>query len=290
MKFIPNSVTRSVANKVLTTKKQSPHIFFAAGVIGIVGATVMACRATLKLDETLNDIQRDIEAIKPDEVTNKNADYYKDVGYVYSKNLIRVGRLYGPSVALGAVSIAALTGSHVSLARRNTALSATAVTLAQAFDNYRVRVKAELGNERELDIYHSVENKIISKVDGSKEIVKVADPNTWSPYARFFDEYSPYWEKNAELNRVYVNCQQNYFNHRLQAHGHVFLNEVYDTFGIKRTKAGQVVGWIIGKDGDNYIDFGMYACHNRDFINASERSILLDFNVDGVIYDKLGGA
>lgn len=289
MKLIPNSVTRSIATKMLTTKQNSPHIFFVGGVIGVVGATVMACRATLKLDETLDEVQEDLEAIKPDVVTTKDGDYYRDVGYVYTKSALKIGRLYGPPVVLGVASIAALTGSHISLARRNAALSATLVTVMKAFDEYRVRVKAEIGQDKESDIYHAIENRIVSKPDGSKEVVKIADPNQWSPYARFFDELSAYWEKDAQLNHLYVITQQNYFNHRLHHYGHVFLNEVYDMFGIERTPAGSVVGWVIGPDGDNYIDFGVLKAYNRDFVHGQERSILLDFNVDGVIYDKIGG-
>jgi hypothetical protein len=62
--------------------------------------------------------------------------------------------------------------------------------------------------------------------------------------------------------------------------------------GIDRSKAGSVVGWVITKEGtgDNFIDFGVFDGDNpraRDFVNGREGSILLDFNVDGVIYDKI---
>jgi hypothetical protein len=62
--------------------------------------------------------------------------------------------------------------------------------------------------------------------------------------------------------------------------------------GVPRSKAGSVVGWIItGNVTDAYVDFGVWnndADHNvRDFVNGREGSILLDFNVDGVIYDKI---
>ena len=59
--------------------------------------------------------------------------------------------------------------------------------------------------------------------------------------------------------------------------------------GIPRSQAGAVVGWVLG-EGDDYIDFGMFDGNNmatRDFVNGYERSILLDFNVDGVIYDLI---
>jgi hypothetical protein len=170
------------------------------------------------------------------------------------------------------------------LTRRNSALMAAYAAVQKAYDDYRERVINEVGREKELDLHHAATVQLVDKDE-----VRIVDPNKFSPYAKFFDEYCERWEKDPELNRIYITCQQNYANNILHARGHLFLNEVYDMLGIPRTKAGAVVGWVVGKDGDNYVDFGMYEARSENFINGAERSILLDFNVDGVIYDKLGG-
>jgi hypothetical protein len=209
---------------------------------------------------------------------------------VYTEGAFRIGKLYAPAVAVGAISIAALSGSHVILTRRNAALTAAYAAVSKAYVEYRARVEEQLGEDKERMIYHAAEVRELvdpDNPDGKKIKEVVADPTRFSPYARFFDEASPDWQKDAELNRYYIQCQQNYANHLLQARGHVFLNEVYDMLGIERSKAGQVVGWLIGGDGDNYIDFGMFEARNSEFINGNERCILLDFNVDGVIYDQI---
>ena len=63
--------------------------------------------------------------------------------------------------------------------------------------------------------------------------------------------------------------------------------------GIPRTQAGQIVGWIYDEKhpiGDNKVDFGIYNTYNeanRNFVNGYERTILLDFNVDGNILDMI---
>lgn len=286
-------ITRSVGRKVLTTKKNSPHIFFAGGVVGVVGSAVLACRATLKLEDKLDDIRQDLWAAKAinankqtDSEVDKTAEAYKYTGYVVVKSAVVFGKLYGPSVALGAVSIAALTGSHIQLTRRNAALSATLAVVTKAYEEYRVKIQDEIGKARELDIYRGITEKEID-VDGKKKKIKVIDPNGHSPYARFFDETSLNWRKDAEINRIFLECQQNYMNHLLRARGHVFLNEVYDSLGLERSQAGQVVGWIIDGDGDGFVDFGLYEVDNSRFINNIERSVLLDFNVDGQVYDKI---
>jgi hypothetical protein len=296
MRFVPNKLTRTIVRSALKSKKNSPQTFFGFGIVGVLGGTVLACRATLSLPDAVDDFQEEIEDVKAmgerrlssnDDSYNER-EYYKDLGYVYGKNTVKIAKLYGPSIIVGALSIGALTGSHVTLKRRNASLTAAVAAVSTAYEEYRIRVKSEIGADRELDIYHAIENRIITREDGSKEVIKIADPNRWSPYARWFDEASPYWEKNSEINRLYVQAAQNLFNNKLQIRGHVFLNEIYDHFGIEHSSAGAVVGWILGPEGDNYIDFGIFDAYQRDFVNGWERSILLDFNVDGVIYDKIG--
>lgn len=282
MALVSQKTSRALMRQVLVLKKQSPHIFFAGGVVGVIGTTVLAARATLKLHDTLDKFKYDIDQVKGGEDQDN-----KDLAYVYGRGTIDIVKLYAPSAALGVASIAALTGSHVILTRRNTALAGSLAILSQAFDEYRERVQEEVGTGKELDIRFNTEDIEITDEDGNKQIVKIADTNGLSPYARFFDEVSPNWQKDPEYNRLYVQCQQNYANQKLQAHGHVFLNEVYDWLGIERSKQGAIVGWILDGNGDGYIDFGMFDVQSRDFVNGAERSILLDFNVDGVIYDKI---
>lgn len=293
MKYIPVSVTRTAGRSILQAKKNSPHIFFAGGVIGVGVSTFLACRATLKLDDTLDDFKSNVTNAKhlkhSAQLTTMKDDrqYQTDMAYVYIKGSAEILRLYAPSIVIGAISIGALTGSHVQLARRNTTMMGAFAAVAKAFDEYRERVKVELGDSREQNLYLGTTEHEVPNEDGSKEVVRMVDPNARSVYARFFDEYSANWEKSPELNRLFIQCQQNYANNLLQARGHVFLNEVYDMLGIERSQAGSVVGWLIGGDGDQFIDFGIFEVINRNFVNGWERSILLDFNVDGVIYDKI---
>lgn len=289
MKFVPNAVSRKVAMTVLKTKKNSPHILFVGGVVGIVGSTFLACRATLKLEPVVDEIREDIQNVKSmKRVTKEDEDQYRrDLVYVYGKSTSRIGRLYGSSVVLGVASIGALTKSHVELSRRNSALSAALIVATEAYENYRDRVREALGEERELDIYHNAHEETIVGEDGKKKKVKVVNEFGWSPYARFFEEGNPNWEKNPDFNRTFVTCQQTWLNQKLQARGFVFLNEAYQALGLEWTKEGQIVGWLRDGDGDNHIDFGLYEAWNERFMQGFERNILLDFNVDGPIYNLI---
>lgn len=286
---IPTGISKSAFRAALLVRKHSPTILFASGIAGTITSTVLACKATLTLSDELPEMKKSLEEVKnnyPEDSDHRG----RHMAVAYSKNVARVAQLYGPSIVIGSLSISALTGSHVVLNRRNAGLTAGYAAVQKAYDEYRERVKEEVGDERERDLYHAARTEKVvlpESEDGKKTAIKVADPNSWSAYARFFDEASIYWEKNAELNRLYVQCQQNYANNLLHSRGHVFLNEVYDALGLERSTAGQVVGWVLNDEGDNYVDFGIFEAANSAFVNGYERSVLLDFNVDGPIFDKI---
>ena len=138
-----------------------------------------------------------------------------------------------------------------------------------------------------------MENVVTIKLDEvkTKGNVEPVDRDLYSvsPYARWFNEKCLAWTKNPEQNLYYLHHQQVYANEMLRARGYLFLNEVYDMLGIPKTKAGQVVGWIYDENnpiGDNCVDFGLLNTRNENFVNGYEKSVLLDFNVDGMILDR----
>lgn len=294
LETIKATVTSNVSRQLLKTQKNAPTILFVGGVVGVVGTAVLASRATLQLEGVLDEgeeLMKKSKSIKSKDYTEE--DRNRDQLIIKTNTALNIAKLYAPSIALGAVSIAALTRSHVILTRRNASLMAAYSALDKGFNEYRSRVREELGEDKDLEFRHGKEERTetFDSDDGSTKTVTSVGPNRVpSVYAKYFDDGSTSWSRNPDYNRFFLNSQQNYFNDMLRSRGHVFLNEVYDHLGLPRTKAGAIVGWVLSKDGDNFIDFGVYD-HNSDraraFVNGNEGSILLDFNVDGVIYDLL---
>lgn len=300
MKFVPNAISSKVARQALVVQKNSPTILFGVGIVGVVGTAVLASRATLKLEGIVDHIQRDVGTAKQikdlgrDDYTE--ADYNRDTTYIYIKGSVQIAKLYAPAVGVGILSITALTSSHRILTKRNVALTAAYGVLDKTFKEYQSRVIEELGVDKEREIRFPKETReiVTEGKDGSTKTKKVKEwgPNSISGYAKWFDEGSRNWNREREYNLTFLRIQQNYANDLLQSKHHLFLNEVYDMLDIPRTKAGAVVGWVVGKNGDNYVDFGIFDGANpgaRDFVNGREGAILLDFNVDGVIFDKIEG-
>ena len=145
----------------------------------------------------------------------------------------------------------------------------------------------------EIVVSFKIDGEEVSKQTMMVEANGEKSANSYSMYARFFDdECFPKWRKDAVFNNMFLVQQQRYANDLLKSRGHLFLNEVYDMLGMTRTKVGQLVGWVYDEQnpiGDNHVDFGIYNNleANLNFINGWDSTILLDFNVDGFILDKI---
>ena len=300
-----NTLTRTFGKAGLTLKKYSPEIFVTVGVVGVVTSTVMACKATTKAGDILAEHQEKMDAINEVVAMNKEEyteeDHKKDTAIVYVQTAANFAKLYGPSIALGVFSLTCIIHSHNLLTKRNAALAAAYTAVDTGFKEYRKRVVERFGKELDHELRYNIKaqefEKTIINENGEEEVIKetvnVADPNTYSDFARFFDESCRGFCKDPEANLVFLKAQQNWANEKLKANGYLFLNEVYEMLGLQKTKAGQVVGWIYDEKhpiGDNFVDFGIYDQNRpvvRDFVNGYEPRILLDFNVDGNILDNI---
>ena len=302
-----NNVTRTAHRIGFQLKKHSPEILAVAGTVGVVASTVMACKATTKLHDILEDSKNQVNQVH-EVLENKSipAEKYseedgkKDIAVIYTQTALKVVKLYAPAVILGALSLTSILTSNKILRKRNVALAAAYTAVDKGFKEYRANVIERFGKDLDRELRFNVKAKEIEETvvneNGEEETVKkVVNEATIgkSEYARFYDDGCKGWEKDPEYNLMFLRHVQDYLNDLLRTRGHVFLNEAYDQLGIPRTKAGAIVGWVYNEKnpvGDNYIDFGIYDPKDekaRDFVNGYERVILLDFNVDGPILDLI---
>jgi len=311
MKWLENTVKalNNMAGQTgLKIKAASPEILMVVGIAGVIGTTVLASMATLKVEavleehkEVMDKVHEAWDRVQAGEIsteTYSEMDKKKDTIIQYMKTTGEFLKLYGPAVALGGFSIFCLISSHGIMKKRNVALMAAYQALDKGFNAYRQRVIEDFGEERDYMYKNGLQEETIVETEtdenGKTKKVKktklaVRDPNQASVYARFFDETNPNWAKDPQFNFYFLKTKQNYLNNLLQAKGYLFLSEVYEELGFEASQASRVVGWMIGSEtGDGFIDFGIFNGDNpkaRDFVNGYEKSILLDFNVDGLIYN-----
>lgn len=310
-----NSIIKKVfdlaSKKTVTIQKKSPDICIWAGIIIGVGSAIAACKATRELDDILEDVNIDIEVAKsvhederiPEE-GRTDKDLKKDIMMAYGKGAFRIAKLYTPSVIGGALSIGLILKGRSIFSERNIAIAAAYSALEQGFDKYRENVIEKFGEEVDRQMRYGFAKEKVTETETDpktgkekkvKKEIEVAEDKGiegYSIYARFYDDSCRSWKKDPEYNLMYLKSQQAAANEMLQRRGILLLNEVYEMLDIPRTQAGQIVGWVYKKDnptGDNKVDFGIYNIRrraNRDFVNGYEDVILLDFNVDGPVWDQ----
>lgn len=289
----------------LVVTKFSPEILMVAGVAGFFGCVGAACWATWKTKDVVEETKEYLDKVTVavvDGHCSVEEEAEMRVRFV-ADAAIKVIKLYAPSAILGVVSVGALLQSRNILSSRNAALLAAYKLLEETYSRYRERLIEDFGEE--VDIYlrsnhdeEAPEFQVLVKEKGKKATeFKLTDEEVGnmaqfgaSQYAKFFDASSSQWRPTNEANLYFLQAQQTNVNVELQTRGHVFLSEVYDILGIPRTPASALVGWVKGH-GDDMIDFGVFNVNNdfnADFINGYNREqILLDFNVDGVIWDLI---
>ena len=304
------NLTRGINKIGFKFKKHSPELLLGAGIVGVVTSTVMACKATTKVEGILAESKKKVEAVHavlsdPDIPEEKYSaeDGKKDLAIIYAQTGLKFVKLYAPAVGLGVLSIASILTSHNIMNKRNMALSAAYAAIDSGFKDYRKNVVDRFGEAMDRELKYNIHSKEIEETvvneDGTttteKKTVEVVsiDPGHASEFAKFFDEYNPNWSKDAERNKKFLLDQQRWLTDKLRNRGYLFLNEVYQELGMPITKAGQVVGWVYDPKSDtlsNKVDFGIFDIYNeanRLFVNGYERSILLDFNVDGNVFELM---
>lgn len=311
------SAAKALGKAKFGIKKHSPEILVVTGVVSVVAGAVLACKATTKASVVLKEAKTEINTINAclnDEETAKQYEeatgevytpetHKKDLTIAYTQTGLKLVKLYAPAVILGALGITSILASNNILRKRNAALVAAYAVVDKSFKEYRERVIDRFGEAVDKELKYNIQaeqievTEVDEKTGKEKKVKKTVNvtkggPDGYSMYSRIFDEKCYDWDDNADMNKSFLNAQQEYFNRKLQLDGYVFLNDVYKALGFEPSKAGQIVGWCYDPSDptiNSYIDFGLEDIHRekvRDFINGYEKCIILDFNVDGPIYDK----
>lgn len=296
------------ANKALSKtkfhlKKRSPEILLVTGIVGMVTASVLACKATTKAHEVAENTQKSLEEIEM--VSNQASseeytedDRKKDTIIVYSKMVLGYTKLYAPAVILAGLSVTSILVSHNILRKRNIQLATALAGVTKAFDEYRNRVKNKYGEEAENQIRYGItqlkadkfiEDEETGKTKKVKEKIDVFDKSTLGMFAGVFDASSRMWQKDINYNLNFLKMVESQFTNRLKSHENIFLNEIWDALDMPRTEIGQYAGWIYDPDSDIsdcFVDLGIRIGQTVDETGSLVHSIIIDPNCDGSIIDR----
>ena len=301
---ILQSASRMFGKVKLGFIKHSPTIAVVSGIVLMTAGAVTACKASMKVNEVLDDAKGTVDMINkssedgktPGGINYTEEDHVNDLKILYSKTGVKLAKLYAVPIILFGSGIVCVIAGHKIMNTRNAALASAYTGLKKAYDQFEARVKETYGEEEAKNLKYGIKALPISKNgDGSdaneNDTVVTAEDNP-SEFARFFDESSRYYSKDAHYNKLFLQSQQSLMNNRLISKGYLFLNDVLTALGFDPTPEGQVMGWVYDEKDDrlrNWVDFGIYDIHRRsarNFVNENDPCVLLDFNVDGNILNE----
>lgn len=297
-----NKFTKALGKIKLGAIKHSPEILIVSGIAGLIGAGILACRATTKVQKILDKKNEQLEDVAlvgiQDGYTEEDA--MKDRLIIKSKCALKIAGLYAPAVGVATASVISILAGHNILRRRAAALAAAYATVESSFNEYRKRVAERFGEDVDNELKFGVKAKQITETitdeNGKEKHVKKTvnaanDKLGGSPYAFIFDKQtSPaVYEDDTDFMLLRLRHEQQYANDVLATRGYLSLNEVLERLGLKTSKMGQIVGWAYDYDnpsGDNFVDFGIKEL-DVDTIDGAEKKIVLDFNCQGNILDLI---
>ena len=302
MKINTKTLRKSFKKAQLTVRKHSPEILMVAGVIGTVAGAVMACKETLELGDVLDECKQ--EKMELEEQYAMCEEYSedalkKDQVKLTIKQAAKIVKLYAPSVIMEVTSIGVIFASNDIMRKRNASMAAAYATLNSMYKRYRQNVIESYGEEVDKDMRFGVKHEKVTEIDEDGNKVKIDArivdlDNTAlaiSDYSRFFQSGCRGFDASSgRYNLLYLKGIQAMFNNKLIADGYVMLNDVYRELGFDTIPEGWSIGWVYDEAnpiGDNYIDFGLYEARNKNqrAVNDWEPVILMDFNVDGNLYE-----
>lgn len=297
------SITTAFYTGVARISKHAPTILSITASAGVIATGYLAWKAGTRFEDVEGrDWDRRKECLR-------NADTIpdEDVPKIERKNrilfILDTVRTIAPAAIVGAATITMIYFSNSISKKRLAAMGAAYATLQTAFDGYKRTMVEALGKESvdkilkpKLPNVGKSAEEILSS-DNKSDAAHVSDAvvnslKALSPYARIIaEESSTCWDPNEDYTSQNLAAVQLWANRRLERKGHLFLNEVFDQLGLSRTREGAVVGWLKNGEGDNYVSFGdfdasIYRVPSDDYTRV-DSNFIVDFNVDGVIWDRI---
>lgn len=300
-------------------RKHGPKILFFGGIGCVIGGTVLACNATLKLPEIIEARDKQIDDIKQRQIADTTGSTEIDIpseketnheiAVVHGKTALAIGKEYFPAVVVSGLGIGMLSKSNSMLTKRYLALTAAYTALQTEFAAYRDGVRKRFGDDVDHELIFGVEQKTLTFMnEETGEITEEEKPVTaLSKYSKLtmdmtvrFDERSQYFELNPAFNRRMVDLVFYNANEKLKKRGEshdnlgavFFANEINDALDLPRTQAGWIFGWHYDPDNPCKITYDILSggvSEGSDYIvvDNNEPRLWIRYNVDGNVLEDL---
>lgn len=285
-------------------KTHSPLIFVVTGIGCGIAATVMACKATTKVDGILDNSKTELEQVDhalahPEEIkegsvyTAEDAD--SDRKIIKTQTALGLAKSYALPAILGVTSITCILAGYRILNNRNAALTASFNAVTAAFAKYRERVIAEQGEIMDRHFRYGTRLKKVVNVDPEtgEESVSYEEelPTTDSNGFYFFDEINPHlcWDFCADTstefrrehsrsaeNLTMLKATEDWAKGWVERRGYIFAWEVADQLGLELCKDCYAYGWMRPETEEEKLKWPELSIGIREIINMARDKEMLN--------------
>lgn len=280
--------------------KNRSNIEFVAGLLlETAGVAVIISKAT-KAAEVTEEVSRRLEDVRLGD--EENAWESEEERKAEKRDILKYAVVgYTKTYALGVgFVIGGMALNVVSKITDNNTISeayALVASTAAAFSQYRQRVIADVGEEKDQEYLLGPQVTTVDILpDGTviQTTEPVENPNGGAnlpPHCVMFDESNQNWTKEPGLNRDFLEDCERWLNKRLQYEDFLFENDIRRYIGAPLVKCGWTAGiFATDKDGNiNRLKFGLDAKNPaaQRFRDGVEPSIILQFNVEDNILEQM---
>lgn len=203
-------------------KKNAPAILTGVGILGFVGTTVMAIKATPKAIDLLNEREKELHQDKLPLIEVIKTTW----------------KCYIPTAITGVASVGCILKANSISTRRNAAL-VTAYNLSKtALAEYKDKVVETIGEKKEQAIRESIAQDKLDKNPVQNNEVVVTDKGNTLCYDGVFGRY---FKSNIDLIHKAINK----VNRDIVSYNYASLNDFYAELGLEPVEIGDSLGWNI---------------------------------------------
>lgn len=231
-----------VAKAIKMVADNSPTILTTIGVTGTVVTAYLTGRAAYRvgLDVNAGHYEPLLEGKEPE------AYELKEKVQMYWKEFI-------PPVVVGAATVACVIGANRIGSRRAAAMAAAYSLLEKGFDEYKDKVKEEIGRQKEQRLRDDIaQDRVDANPLSSNQVIITGNGDVLC-----YDQITGrYFNSNVEAIRK----AQNDVNRDVIHNMYASLSDFYEKIGLPATGYSSEVGWNM----DDYLDVSFSAVLSED--------------------------
>ena len=161
---------KNVAN--LKFRRVRPEIALVLGGISVLAGTVLACtktKAAVDAVETSKNELREIKNRVDEEHSEGTPETIRAYTEAYGRLAWKLTKIYALPAGLWVGGMVSIASGHVDLRHQNTNLMLDSMAFKQIVEEYRGRVREEVGEEKEKQLYFGAKEEEIEVLETNPE-------------------------------------------------------------------------------------------------------------------------